>query len=126
MPNHNFTDAVPMGNGGDASQVEPPAMDFDEPIENVASGKKDRLARGMDSAAASLHERAEALPGGPKVARAAHATAGAMETAADYVRDREVKEMLSDVQQAARKHPGVTLLAATAVGFLLARLMSRN
>ena len=88
--------------------------------------KRDAVARGIDSAASSLHERAENLPGGEKVARAAHVTAEAMEKAAGYVRDQDIEAMIADVRKAAKKHPGAVLLAAAAAGFLLARALSRH
>jgi len=67
----------------------------------------------------------ENLPGGEKVARAAHSTAEAMKKAADYVRDEDLEAMLEDAQQLVKRHPGATLLAAVAAGFLLARVLSR-
>ena len=92
-----------------------------------ASGdRRETIARGMDSAASSLHANADGLPGGEKVARAAHTTADAMEKAADYVRDEDMEAMLEDVQQLVKRHPGATLLAAAAAGYLLARVFSRH
>jgi hypothetical protein len=75
----------------------------------------------IDSAAESLHENAERLPGGEKVARAAHTTAAAVEKAADYVRDQDLSDMLADFRQAITRHPGAALLAAAALGFVIAR-----
>lgn len=86
----------------------------------------DALARGMDAAASALHGRAETLPGGDKIVRAAHDAADAMETAAAYVREQDLKAMMADVRQMARRHPGATLLVAAAAGFLLARRFSHH
>ena len=88
--------------------------------------KRDTVARGMDSAASALHDRAEDLPGGEKVSAAAHATANALENAADYVRDQDIEAMIADVRDAAKRHPGAVLLAAAAAGFLLARMLTRD
>jgi hypothetical protein len=88
--------------------------------------RRENIARGMDSAASSLHARADTLPGGEKVARAAHTTADAMEKAADYVRDEDLDAMLEDAQQLVKRHPGATLLIAAAAGFLLARVFARH
>ncbi len=49
-----------------------------------------------------------------------------METAADYVRGQDLKGMVSDVQEVAKRNPGVILLGAVALGFLLARSFSRH
>jgi hypothetical protein len=99
--------------------------------ENAASaidgkGKKHSLARGIDAAASRLREKIDSLPGGEKVASAAYRAADIMETAADYVTNRDVREMLYDLRQLARKHPGATLLTAAAAGFLLVRALSRR
>jgi ElaB/YqjD/DUF883 family membrane-anchored ribosome-binding protein len=83
-------------------------------------------ASGLESAASALRERADTLPGGEKVANAAHATANAVGVAADYVRDNDVKAMMADVQTLVKNNPGVALLTAAALGFLIARTFSRD
>jgi hydroxypyruvate isomerase len=88
--------------------------------------KRDAVARALDAAASSLHARVESLPGEPGVARAAQSTADTMEKAADYVRNQDLKAMLSDIARVAKRHPGATLLAATALGFLAVRAIGRN
>jgi hypothetical protein len=108
-----------------ASKVRARASDIGHKAAASIDDKRDTVARGMDSAASTLRDRAEAMPGG-KVARAAHGAAGAMETAADYVREHDVQGMITDVREGVKRHPGVTLLTAAAVGFLLARTFSRH
>jgi hypothetical protein len=49
-----------------------------------------------------------------------------MERAADYVRDQDLKGLLSDIAEVAKRNPGATLLAATALGFLVVRAVGRN
>ena len=63
---------------------------------------------------------------GEKVASATRTATDAMEKVADYVRDEDLESMLEDAQQLVKKHPGATLLAAVAAGFLLARVFSRQ
>jgi hypothetical protein len=92
----------------------------------AVDGGRDMIARRIHSAASTLHSRANWLPRRYKVARAAHATANAMESAADYLRDQDVRAMVSDVRQVARRHPGAALLTAAAVGFLIARSLRRR
>ena len=84
------------------------------------------MARGMDTAANSLHETADRLPGGERVSAAAHNTAAAMEQAADYVRDSDLQDMLYDLRQSVTRHPGAALLAAAALGFVIARSLARD
>jgi ElaB/YqjD/DUF883 family membrane-anchored ribosome-binding protein len=116
--------AAPGGDG--ASQATSRAAEIGQRAAAAIDDRRETLARGIDSAAASLHAKADSLPGGEKVAGAAHTAAAAMENAAGYVRDQDLQAMLSDVQQVVKKHPGAILLIATAVGFLLGRAISRN
>jgi hypothetical protein len=88
--------------------------------------KRDTVARGIDAAAASIAATADSLPGGEKVARAAYTAAEALEEAAGYVRDQDLEAMLSDLRQIVKRHPGATLLTAAALGFVLARSISRH
>ena len=88
--------------------------------------KREAFSRGLASAASTLHSKAEDLPGGENVARAAHSAAEAMEQAADYVRGQDLKGMVSDVQQIVKRNPAIVLLGAVALGFLLARSFSRH
>lgn len=109
--------------------MQTPIPDLASPAESATSamdGKKDSLARGIDSAASRLREKADSLPGGEKFASAVYRAADIMETAADYVANRDVREILSEVRHLARKHPGATLLTAAAAGFLLVRTLSRR
>lgn len=88
--------------------------------------KRGTVAGGMETVASALHRGADRLPGGERVASAAHAAASAMESAADYMREQDLRGMMSDVRQVARRHPGATLLTAAAVGYLLVRALSRR
>lgn len=86
----------------------------------------DPVARGIDSAADTLHATADRLPGGERVAGAAHSAAEGMERAADYLRDQDLSDIVDDVRQAVTRHPGAALLAAAALGFVIARSLSRD
>ena len=116
----------PLEDGDGLSQGASRAAEIGERAAAAFDDKRDAVARTLDAAASSLHARVESLPGGPNVARAAQSTADAMEMAADYVRDQDLKGMLSDIARVAKRHPGATLLAATALGFLVVRAIGRN
>lgn len=114
----------PLRNGeGDSSSR---ASQIGERAAAAIDARRDTVASGFDSAASSLRDRAESLPGGEKIVRAAESAADAMESAADYVRDQDVRDMLTDVKQIVKRHPGATLLIAAALGLLLARTFSRR
>jgi ElaB/YqjD/DUF883 family membrane-anchored ribosome-binding protein len=83
-------------------------------------------AGGLDSAASTLYEKADSLPGGESVKGAAHTAADALSSTADYVRENDVKSMLADVQKIVKNNPGPALLTAAVLGFLVARTFSRD
>lgn len=116
----------PSANGDGGSEAISRASEIGRKVASAIDDRRETVASGIDSAASSLHAKAESLPGGEKIVRAAHSAAEAMEKTAGYLRDQDLNDMLSDVQQVVKKHPGATLLTAAAVGFLLARVLSRN
>ena len=117
---------LPLEGGDGISQGASRAAEIGERAAAAFDDKRDAVARAIDAAASALHARVESLPGGPNVARAARSTADTMEKAADYVRDQDLKGMLSDITRIAKTYPGATLLAATALGFLAIRAIGRN
>jgi len=117
---------LPLEGGDGISQGASRAAEIGERAAAAFDDKRDAVARAIDAAASALHARVESLPGGPDVARAAQSTADTMEKAADYVRDQDLRGMLSDITRIAKTYPGATLLAATALGFLAIRAIGRN
>jgi hypothetical protein len=108
----------------------PQAKSAPSDLGQMAADKVDQgraaAADGLDSAASALHERADNLPGGEKVASAAHTAANALGSTAEYVRTNDLKSMMRDLQQVVKNHPGPALLTAAVLGFLLARTFSRD
>jgi len=117
---------LPLEGGDGISQGASRAAEIGERAAAAFDDKRDAVARAIDAAASALHARVESLPGGPDVARAAQSTADTMEKAADYVRDQDLRGMFSDITRIAKRYPGATLLAATALGFLAIRAIGRN
>ncbi len=83
-------------------------------------------ATGLDSAATAIHQRADYLPGGPKVANAAHSAAEKMSATADFVREHDVSTIVADVESLVKRNPGPSLLFAAAIGFLVGRSLTRD
>jgi hypothetical protein len=102
------------------------AAEMSQRVADNIDENRGAAASGLESAAGALREKADTLPGGEKVANAAHAAADAVGVAADYVRDNDVKAMMADVQKLVKNNPGVALLTAAALGFLIARTFSRD
>lgn len=97
-----------------------------ERLVSAIDSRRDSIARGMNSAAWSLRDRAEKLPGAERLSRPAQSAARFMESAANYVRDHDARGMARDAGQVARDHPGATLLTGAVLGFLVMRAFSRR
>jgi ElaB/YqjD/DUF883 family membrane-anchored ribosome-binding protein len=78
-------------------------------------------ADALQSAASTLHEKAEDLPGGQSVKSAAHSAADKLESTAGYIREHDIRAMLSDVEDVVKRNPGPSLLIAAGIGFLIGR-----
>ncbi len=83
--------------------------------------KRGPAADALQSAASTIHEKAEDLPGGETVKSVAHSAAETLESTAGYIREHDVKAMLSDVEEIVKRNPGPSLLVAVAIGFLIGR-----
>jgi hypothetical protein len=87
-------------------------------------GNREAAAGGLAAAASALHEKADMLPGGEKVAGIAHSAADKLSGTADYVREHDVDSMMSDLNRLVKANPGPSLVAAAVIGFLVARAFS--
>jgi ElaB/YqjD/DUF883 family membrane-anchored ribosome-binding protein len=83
--------------------------------------KRGPAADALQSAASTLHEKAEDLAGGETVKSVAHSAAEKLESTAGYIREHDVRAMLSDVEGIVKRNPGPSLLIAAAIGFLIGR-----
>jgi ElaB/YqjD/DUF883 family membrane-anchored ribosome-binding protein len=83
--------------------------------------KRGPTADALQSAASTIHEKAEDLPGGQTVRSVAHSAAEKLESTAGYIREHDVRSMISDMEEIVKRNPGPSLLIAVAVGFLIGR-----
>lgn len=83
--------------------------------------KRGPAADALESAASTIHEKAESLPGGETVKSVAHSAADKLQSTAGYIRETDVRAMLSDVEDLVKRNPGPSLLIAAAIGFLIGR-----
>ena len=116
----------PPPSEGISAQAKATASGIGQMAGDKIDEKRGAAAGGLDSAADTLHDKADTLPGGEKVASAAHTAADALASTADYIRENDLKGMMSDVQSLVKRNPGPALLTAAALGFLVARTFSRD
>jgi hypothetical protein len=109
-----------------ASQAKVKASGLGQAAADKINENRGAAAGGLDSAASAIHEKADSLPGGERVANAAHTAADALGSTADYLRENDLKGMVADVQRLVKNNPGPALLTAAVLGFLVARTFSRE
>jgi len=110
---------------GAVDKAQDKAAELGRTAESKLNEQREPAASALESAAATLHEKAESLPGGERVTSIAHSAADKMKSTADYIREHDVRDMMGDVEEFVRSHPGQSLVAAAAVGFLVGRALRR-
>jgi ElaB/YqjD/DUF883 family membrane-anchored ribosome-binding protein len=103
-----------------ASEATDKIADFSRQTVDQIDSQREPVASTLNKTASALHEQGE------NVASLAHASADKLETTADYLRQHDLKAMMSDVQDLAKRYPGQCLAAAVGVGFLLGRVFRNS
>jgi len=106
------------------SEVKSAASDLGQAAADEIDRRRRAAAAGIKSAAKSLHEKADDLPGGERVADVAHGAANKLNATGNYIRRRNLTGMSRDVRTVVRDNPVPALIGAAALGFLLAKMFS--
>ncbi len=90
-----------------------------------------RMDGAMDAASDTLEQGKERLRDGAREAgdslhRAQRGATRAWSDSVDYFRASDARDMLSDVRNLARKHPGKSLMAVAAIGFFVGRALRKD
>jgi ElaB/YqjD/DUF883 family membrane-anchored ribosome-binding protein len=109
-----------------ASQAKTKVSDLGRATADKIDQNRDAAAGGLESAASTLHDKADSLPGGERVTTLAHTAADKLTSTADYVRQHDVNSMMADVERLVKNNPGPSLLAAAVIGFLIGRTFTSN
>jgi hypothetical protein len=104
-----------------ATKVKDRAEQVAETVSEKLDQQRESAAGALNRAAANIHNRAENIPGGPKVVQLTHRLADRMDSTSSYLRDHDVNRMRGDVVNLCRRYPAQSLLAALAIGFLFGR-----
>ena len=90
-------------------------------------GRRIAAADGLEGAARGLHDKADAIAGGgERLSKVTHEVADRVDGASRYVREKDARDMLADVESIVRAHPTRSLLAVLAIGFLAGRVLRRD
>jgi len=94
----------------------------------AASTGKDRATQTLDGLAQAVHEAAGNLEQqvNPQIAQYAHRAADALDNLSARLREKDVDELMNDVQDFMRRSPAVAIGAAVAVGFALSRFLKAS
>jgi len=89
---------------------------------------QDKADAGMDKAATGLGQAAEMLRGqGAQhegaIGSAATRTADTLDTASQYLREKDTDQLMNDIEAFVRQRPVESVLIAAGVGFLLSRVV---
>ena len=103
-----------------ANEAKQKIEEFGRKTADQIDAQREPVANTLKRTASALHAQGE------NAASVAHTTADKLESTADYLRSNDLKAMMSDVQDLARRYPGQTLAAAVGLGFLLGRLIRRS
>jgi hypothetical protein len=135
MPMNKLPDDNPFTEGASSigQQVADATRDARTSVSDMARAAGARVESGrvaaadrLEGAASTVRQRADEVPGGPRVQEFAHAAADRLSSTADYLRHNDAARMKSDVETIVKNNPGPALLVAGIFGFLLGRALTRD
>lgn len=98
------------------------AADLGRKVADTVDQAGSSMATGLSTAAGALEHSAD--ESGKRTGRAAQATAKAVSRGAGYLRDNSARDMAGDAMDVVKNNPGIALLGAIALGFLVGRAFS--
>lgn len=114
------------------------AQKVKESLSDLGRQKADQIdsprkstAKALEWTAASLHSRTDKMSQlahsqTDKISHLAHSAADRIQVGADYLRGRNVEQIIEDLRGLVKKYPGRSLAAAAILGFLIARELRRS
>ena len=110
-----------------AERVQNKVSDMGRTAANKIDESREAAASGLQKAAFTIREKAETLrPVGQKVSGMANAAADKLNSTADYVREHDVKRMMTGVETLVKNNPVPSLIAVGVIGFLVGRAFNAN
>ncbi len=111
---------------GSTTHLKEKASEFGRKAADAIDGKVASAAIGLEQAAATLHGRADNLPGVDKVSSLAHSAADKLSATAGYFREHDVDRIKDDLKTLVKNNPGPSLLIAGVIGFFLGRAFTSS
>jgi ElaB/YqjD/DUF883 family membrane-anchored ribosome-binding protein len=96
-------------------------------VETKATTQKERAAETIGSVAQSIREAGSGMrEQQPQIASFADQAATRVEDVSNYIRDHEIRDLISETERLARREPLLFLGGAFAVGFVAARFLKAS
>ena len=95
-------------------------------IRDAAMSAKRKTADVLEQTAATIDDLTESIRSDERVRAVSRRTRRAIDGGRSYFTSHDLDDMVEDVGDVVRKHPGKTILALAAVGFLLGRAFRRD
>jgi ElaB/YqjD/DUF883 family membrane-anchored ribosome-binding protein len=114
----NFNEKVSVA----GSEAKGRGADLGRKVTDAADQARSNAAAGLSAAADAIDDSADRSAN--RARSAAHRAANALSSSADYIRDNNVRDMMDDAMDVVKNNPGVALLGAVAIGFLVGRVFS--
>lgn len=83
----------------------------------------DKAATGLDQAADTIRQKANQMGGGT-TSTVANTAANTLDSASQYLREKDTGELLDDLESLVRRKPVESVLVAAGVGFILSKIFS--
>ena len=97
-------------------------------IKEQATQQKDRAADGLESVATALHTTSDQLRGQQQafIGEYVESAARVVENVSGYLQEHDVTELTGEVENFARRQPGIFLGACFAIGFVAVRFLKAS
>jgi ElaB/YqjD/DUF883 family membrane-anchored ribosome-binding protein len=107
-----------------AADLKDAAVDASRRTVDAIDASRDAVASRIESAGNVVHDQATRLSGASQ--EWGRVTAQTMDRTAQYIRQRSVRQMLSDVETLVKNNPIPSVVGAIVMGFIVGRAVNRE
>jgi ElaB/YqjD/DUF883 family membrane-anchored ribosome-binding protein len=104
-----------------ATQAKDKAQAVARAAADTVDQNRGTAARVLTSVASTIRDDATRLPGREHITRVAEAAAEQIDRTAQYVQAHNTQQMVADLKEFVRRHPGTSVIGAAVVGVLVGR-----
>jgi len=106
-----------------ADQAQQKAGQMTDKAQAKADQGMDMAASGLDQAADTIRQQGQQMGGGT-VSNAVNTAANTLDSASQYLREKDTDQLLNDLESLVRRKPVESVLVAAGVGFVLSKIFS--